>query len=92
MYALYITLGDKMHRTQLYIEEDTFSQVQKLSKSLNISISEFIRTAVKNELKKETGQDISEFFDKLTPLASFKDIDSKKYVKDLRANSRIVND
>jgi len=81
-----------MHRTQLYIDEDIFSQVQKTAKSLNISISEFIRTAVKNELKKGTRQNMSDFFEKLEPLESFKDIDAADYVNNIRTNSRILND
>ena len=81
-----------MHRTQLYIEEDVFSQIQKIAKSSNISISEFIRTAVKNELKKASSQNMNIFFEKLTPLKSFEDIDSSKYVNNLRSKSRIIND
>jgi len=81
-----------MHRTQLYIDEDIFSQVQKTAKSLNISISEYIRTAVKNELEKETRQNMSDFFEKLEPLESFKDVDASEYVNNIRTNSRIIND
>lgn len=81
-----------MHRTQLYIEEDVFSQIKKIAKSSNISISEFIRTAVKNELKKESSQNMNIFFEKLTPLESFEDIDSSKYVNNIRSKSRIIND
>lgn len=81
-----------MHRTQLYIEEDVFSQIQKIAKSSNISISEFIRTAVKNELKKESSQNMNVFFEELTPLESFENIDSSKYVNNIRSKSRIIND
>lgn len=81
-----------MHRTQLYIDEDIFSQIQIIAKSSNISISEFIRTAVKNELEKESSQNMHDFFEKLEPLDSFKNIDSGKYVDNIRKNSRIIND
>jgi hypothetical protein len=94
MYDIYImyVLEINMHRTQLYIEEDTFSQIKKMAKSSNISISEFIRTAVKNELKKASSQNMNDFFEKLEPLESFENIDSSKYVNNIRSKSRIIND
>lgn len=79
-----------MHRTQLYIDEDIFSKVKMSAKSLNISISEFIRLAIKNELQKDTRQDMASFFDSLEPLESFKQVDSTTYVDDLRAKSRLI--
>jgi len=81
-----------MHRTQLYIEEDIFSKAQQVAKSLNISISEFIRRAIKNELQSDNKNDMKNFFDTLKPLESFKDVDSTEYVNDLRSKSRIVHD
>jgi len=83
---------DKMHRTQLYIENDIFAKAQQVSKSLNISISEFIRRAIKNELHGESKSDMQNFFDKLEPLESFKEVDSTRYVDGLRNKSRILND
>lgn len=81
-----------MHRTQLYIEEDIFAKARQVSKSLNISISEFIRRAIINELQIESKKDIRNFFDRLEPLDSFKEIDSVKYVDELRSRRRILND
>lgn len=81
-----------MHRTQLYIEEDIFAKAQQVSKSLNISISEFIRRAIKNELQVDKRSDMQNFFDRLEPLDSFKGIDSAEYVEGLRDRSRIFND
>ncbi len=81
-----------MHRTQLYIEEDIFAKAQQVSKSLNISISEFIRRAINNELHVESKSDIQNFFDRLEPLDSFKGVDSAEYVEKLRSRSRMLND
>ncbi len=81
-----------MHRTQLYIEEDIFAKAQQVSKSMNISISEFIRRAIKNELHVENKSDMQNFFDTLEPLDSFKEVDSVEYVDGLRSKSRILND
>ena len=81
-----------MHRTQLYIEEDVFAKAQKVSKSLNISISEFIRRAINNELHVESKSDMQNFFDRMEPLDSFKGVDSAEYVEKLRSRSRMLND
>ena len=81
-----------MHRTQLYIEEDIFEKAQQVSKSLNISISEFIRRAIKKELQTDNKSSMKNFFDELQPLDSFRDIDGEKYVDDMRGKSRILND
>ena len=81
-----------MHRTQLYIEEDIFAKAQQVSKSLNISISEFIRRAIRHELQVDSKSDMQNFFDRIEPLDSFKEIDSAKYVDELRSSSRILND
>jgi len=81
-----------MHRTQLYIEEDIFAKAQQVSKSLNISISEFIRRAVKKELQAGSKNSMKNFFEELEPLESFRNTDSEKYVDELRGKSRILND
>ena len=76
-----------MHRMQLHIEEDIFAKVQQVSKSLNIPIAEFIRRAIKNELQIESKSDMKSFFDRLEPLNSFKEVDSAKYVDELRSKN-----
>ncbi len=40
-----------MHQTHITIDDDIFSKVQNVSQSLNITVSDFIRRAVDNELK-----------------------------------------
>jgi len=54
-----------MHRTQIYFEEQFFESVKKKAKSKNISVSAYIRDAVKKDLdsQKEDQQpiDLEEF-------------------------------
>jgi len=81
-----------MHRTQLYIEDDLFTKVKSISSSLNISMSEFIRRAVKNEITKDKKDEMDNFFESFEALESFKNTNAVKYVDDIRANSRIINE
>ena len=54
-----------MHRTQIYFEEQCFESVKKKAKSLNISVSAYIRDTIKKDLEvKNTNQrpiDLSSF-------------------------------
>lgn len=81
-----------MQRTQIYFEQDTLNDLKKIAKSLNISVSEFIRRVVKKEIKKHKKDSFYDFLDKLSPLESFKDIESCEYVDNLRNKSRIINE
>jgi len=92
MYNMYIAKGVNMHRTQIYIEDDLFAKVKNISSLLNISISEFIRTAVKNEITKDSKNNMDDFFENFEALESFKNVDAAKYIHDIRANSRIINE
>ena len=76
-----------MHKIQLYIEEDIFIKAQHASRSQNISISEFIIGAIKNKLQVERKSHMKSFFDRLEPLDSFKEIDSVKYVNEMRSKN-----
>ena len=40
-----------MHRTQIYFEEQFFESVKKKAKSLNISVSAYIRDTIKKDLE-----------------------------------------
>ncbi|KIM12297.1 MAG: hypothetical protein KU38_05310 [Sulfurovum sp. FS08-3] len=42
-----------MHQTHITIDDDMFSKVQNVSQSLNITVSDFIRKAINNELKRD---------------------------------------
>ena len=79
-----------MHRTQIYIEEEIFQKARKESEILGISISEFIRMSIKKNIQKNSVNNINVFFGNLKPLESFKDINPKKYVDNIRSKSRIL--
>jgi hypothetical protein len=54
-----------MHRTQIYFEEQFFDSIKKKARSMNLSVSAYIRDTVKRDLdvQKKNHQpiDISEF-------------------------------
>jgi hypothetical protein len=79
-----------MHRTQIYIEEEIFQKARKESEILGVSISEFIRMSIKKNIQKNSTNNINVFFDNLKPLESFKDINPKEYVDNIRSKSRIL--
>ena len=79
-----------MHRTQIYIEEEIFQKARKESEILGISISEFIRMSIKKNIQKNSANNINVFFGNLKPLKSFKDINTKEYVDNIRSKSRIL--
>lgn len=78
-----------MQRTQIYLEENLISELKKAAKNLNISMSEFIRSAVKKELKNYNKENLANFIDNLEPLESFKNTDASEYVDNIRSKSRI---
>ena len=79
-----------MQRTQIYLDESLVADLKKIAKSLNVSMSEFIRSAVKKELKQYKQNDLIQFIDSLQPLESFKETDNIKYVESIRDKSRIL--
>jgi predicted DNA-binding ribbon-helix-helix protein len=79
-----------MHRTQIYLEDYLIKDLKEISKNLKISMSQFIRNALKKEIEKYKKNDLESFLDNLTPLESFKNIDSIEYVDNLRNKSRII--
>ena len=81
-----------MQRTQIYFEENTLNELKQIAKSLNISVSEFIRRTIKKEIKKHKKETFNDFLNSLTPLESFKEIDASEYVKKLRNKSRLINE
>lgn len=54
-----------MHRTQLYFDEELFDQVKRRSKGMGLSVSAFIREAVRKQMEEEFSAsqpvDLSEF-------------------------------
>jgi len=89
MYV-YGVQGVDMQRTQIYLEDNLIVELKTVAKSMNISMSEFIRGAVKKELKKHGQNSLLEFIDSLQPLESFENIDATEYVDNIRNKSRIV--
>lgn len=89
MYV-YGVQGVDMQRTQIYLEDNLIMELKTVAKSMNISMSEFIRGAVKKELKKYGQNNLSKFIDSLQPLESFENIDATEYVDNIRSKSRIV--
>ncbi len=81
-----------MQRTQIYFEQDTLQELKQIAQNLNISVSEFIRRVMKQEIKKQKKSNLNSFLTTMKPIESFVDIDATKYVEELRANSRILND
>ena len=46
-------MGKIMHRTQLYFDEELFEQVKQQSSGMGLSVSAYIREAVRKELERE---------------------------------------
>ena len=78
-----------MQRTQIYFEQSTLSDLKDIAKSLNISLSEFIRRSLKKEIKRYKKDSFDIFLDNLSPLESFSDVDASKYVEEIRSKSRL---
>ena len=81
-----------MQRTQIYFEQDTLQELKQIAQNLNISVSEFIRRVMRQEIKKQKKSNLNDFLTTMKPIESFADIEATEYVKKLRANSRILND
>ena len=90
---MYIILkGLVMQRTQIYFEQDTLQDLKEIASNLNISVSEFIRSVMKKEIKKKKENNLNDFLANMSPIESFKDVDATEYVNDMRSSSRILND
>ena len=81
-----------MQRTQIYFEQDTLQELKQIAKNLNISVSEFIRRVIKQEMKKQKKSNLTAFLATMKPLESFAEVEAAEYVRELRANSRILRD
>jgi predicted DNA-binding ribbon-helix-helix protein len=85
-----ITQRIKMHRTQIYLEDYLIKDLKEISKNLKISMSQFIREALKKEIEKYKKNNLENFLDNLTHLESFKNVDPIEYVDNIRNKSRII--
>ena len=81
-----------MQRTQIYFEQDTLQELKQIAQNLNISVSEFIRRVMKQEIKKQKKSNLNSFLTNMKPLESFADVEATEYIQKLRSNSRILND
>lgn len=81
-----------MQRTQIYFEQDTLKDLKEIANNLNISVSEFIRSVMKVEIKRKKKRNLNDFLTAMPLIESFENIDATEYVKDIRGNSRILND
>lgn len=70
-----------MHRTQIYFEEEVFEEIKKTARTMNVSVSSFIRTTLAKEIeakkKAKKPLDFSEF----AGLWADSDIDQKSLRK-----------
>ena len=82
-----------MQRTQIYFEQNTLQELKFIAKDLNVSVSEFIRSVMKKEIKKQKKNNINDFISNMKPLESFNEVeDASEYVSSIRQKSRILND
>ena len=81
-----------MHRTQIYLQDELYEKLKTRSHSLGVSISELIRRTLERDVEKNPAADAQAFFDRLNPLESFAETDPETYVRELRANSRLLRE
>jgi len=79
-----------MQRTQIYFEQTTLQELKSIAKDANISVSEFIRTVIKKEIKNKRKDNLNHFLENMKPLESFTNVDATEYVQSLRGKSRII--
>jgi negative regulator of replication initiation len=79
-----------MHRTQIYLQDELYERLKLKSRSLGVSLSELIRRSLEREVERNPAADARAFFDRLTPLQSFVDIEPDTYVRELRSTSRLL--
>lgn len=79
-----------MHRTQIYLQDTLYDSLKIRSRSIGISISELIRRTLEKDLQKDPVADAGAYFERLTPLESFADVDADGYVRAIRSRSRIL--
>ncbi len=77
-----------MRRTQIYLDEETFSYLEKESKIEHISVSEVIRKNLKQSLIRRE-QKINRNLEKVFGLWADRPIDAEQYVEELRKDREI---
>jgi negative regulator of replication initiation len=79
-----------MHRTQIYLPEALYETLKIRSRSVGVSISELIRRSLEKDVQQDPVADARAFFEQLTPLESFAEVDSDAHVRAIRSKSRIL--
>ena len=81
-----------MQRTQIYFETDMLHELRQIAQHMNISVSEFIRRTVRQEIRKQKKDSLLDYIDTMESIESFADVDPETYVRDLRSRSRLLHD
>lgn len=79
-----------MHRTQIYLQDELHDTLKAKALSVGISMSELIRRTLEKEVERNVVLEARTFFENLTPLESFRNIDSRQYVDEIRGKSRTL--
>jgi negative regulator of replication initiation len=79
-----------VHRTQIYLQNDLHESLKMRARSIGVSMSELIRRTLEKGVQKDPIADARAFFERLTPLESFAQVDAEAYVRRIRGNSRIL--
>jgi post-segregation antitoxin (ccd killing protein) len=83
-------LGKEMRRTQIYLQDDLHETLKAKALSVGVSMSELIRRTLEKEIERNPAAEARMFFENLTPLESFQNVDPRNYVYGLRGNSRLT--
>lgn len=79
-----------MHRTQIYLQDALYESLKVRSRSVGVSISELIRRTLEKDIQKDPVSDARAYFEQLTPLESFAQVDADDYVRAIRSKSRLL--
>ena len=79
-----------MHRTQIYLPDALYETLRLRSRSVGVSISELIRRSLEKDVQQDPVADARAFFEQLTPLESFAEVDSDAHVRAIRSKSHIL--
>ncbi|MBI3354555.1 MAG: ribbon-helix-helix protein, CopG family [Nitrospirae bacterium] len=77
-----------MKRTQIYIDEKTYSHLEKESRIKGVSVSEIIRESVKNKLSKRVER-ILKSAEKVCGLWKDRELDVDAYIRNVRKDRKL---
>ena len=79
-------MADDLHRIWIYVHDDIYDALNARSKTCGVSISELVCRFVKNDIRLERSVEARAFFERLSPLESFNNINPERYVRELRSS------